>query len=93
LFINRFSNVFSGDQGDVWRRYESISLFKPTPFQIVIEGTVGASYQGDIAIDDLSFTPGCIIDSTTTLNPTGFTVPTSITCHVGQMRYRRVRQE
>ncbi|CAB4029849.1 MAM and LDL-receptor class A domain-containing 2-like, partial [Paramuricea clavata] len=74
-----------GDQGDVWRRYESTSLFKPTPFQIVIEATVGASYQGDIAIDDLSFTPGCIIESSTTLVPTGFTVPTSITCQVGQM--------
>lgn len=78
--------IFTGSQGDVWRRYESSLLFMPTPFQIVIEATVGASYQGDIAIDDLSFTPGCIIEATTTLNPTGFTVPTSITCLRGQMR-------
>ena len=28
------------------------------PFQIVIEGVVGVSWQGDIAIDDTSLTPG-----------------------------------
>ena len=81
-----FSNIFIGDQGDVWRRYESSSLVRPTPFQIVIEGKVGPDYQGDIAIDDLSFTTGCIIESTTTLSPTGFTLPTANGCGVGQMR-------
>ena len=28
--------------------------------QVLIEGAVGHGYTGDIAIDDLSMTPGCI---------------------------------
>ena len=77
--------LFAGDQGDVWHRYETEVLTSDQPFQLVIEGVVGTSYRGDIAIDDISLTPGCIVDSTTTLSPTGFTVPTSLTCKVGEM--------
>ena len=86
MLFKQFFGCLIGDQGDIWRRYESFSLFKPTPFQIVIEGKTGSSYQGDIAIDDLSFTTGCIIDATTTLIPTGFTLPTANGCLSGQMR-------
>lgn len=30
-----------------------------TPYKIIIEGVLGEGTAGDIAIDDISFTPGC----------------------------------
>ncbi|XP_061122045.1 MAM and LDL-receptor class A domain-containing protein 1 isoform X2 [Syngnathus typhle] len=47
-----------GDQGNVWHR-KTLYLTSARPFQIVIEGTVGDDFNGDIAIDDLSFM-GCV---------------------------------
>ncbi|EDV21956.1 uncharacterized protein TRIADDRAFT_59472 [Trichoplax adhaerens] len=49
----------SGDQGDSWLRAE-VSFFSTGYFSVVIEATVGGS-KGDIAIDDISFTPDCKI--------------------------------
>ncbi|KAM7390330.1 hypothetical protein PAMA_008482 [Pampus argenteus] len=43
-----------GDQGNLWHR-KTLYLTSARPFQIVIEGTVGDDFNGDIAIDDLSF--------------------------------------
>ncbi|KAM4605935.1 MAM and LDL-receptor class A domain-containing protein 1 [Polymixia lowei] len=43
-----------GDQGSMWQR-KTLYLNSARPFQIVIEGTVGDDFNGDIAIDDLSF--------------------------------------
>ncbi|XP_062297401.1 MAM and LDL-receptor class A domain-containing protein 1 [Scomber scombrus] len=43
-----------GDQGNLWHR-KSLYLNSARPFQILIEGTVGDDFTGDIAIDDLSF--------------------------------------
>lgn len=43
-----------GDQGDMWHR-KNIYINSLKPFQILIEGTVGDDFTGDIAIDDLSF--------------------------------------
>ncbi|XP_053198796.1 LOW QUALITY PROTEIN: MAM and LDL-receptor class A domain-containing protein 1 [Scomber japonicus] len=43
-----------GDQGNLWHR-KSLYLTSARPFQILIEGTVGDDFNGDIAIDDLSF--------------------------------------
>ncbi|XP_041824757.1 MAM and LDL-receptor class A domain-containing protein 1 [Melanotaenia boesemani] len=43
-----------GDQGDFWHR-KTLYLHSARPFQILIEGTVGDDFTGDIAIDDLSF--------------------------------------
>ncbi|KAM3593244.1 uncharacterized protein V6R79_008413 [Siganus canaliculatus] len=43
-----------GDQGNLWHR-KTLYLSSPKPFQILIEGTVGDDFSGDIAIDDLSF--------------------------------------
>uniref|UniRef100_A0A669E9V5 MAM and LDL receptor class A domain containing 1 n=1 Tax=Oreochromis niloticus TaxID=8128 RepID=A0A669E9V5_ORENI len=43
-----------GNQGDLWHR-ETLYLSSAQPFQILIQGTVGDDFTGDIAIDDLSF--------------------------------------
>ena len=51
--------TLSGNYGDAWMRRD-VTLNEPGNFQIVIEGVVGNGYQGDIAIDDISMTPGCI---------------------------------
>lgn len=48
-------------------------------FQIVFEGVVGTGYQGDIALDDLSFTSGRCTLSPSQATPAGATTlpPTS----------------
>ncbi|PIK60268.1 putative MAM and LDL-receptor class A domain-containing protein 1 isoform X2 [Apostichopus japonicus] len=46
-------------RGDNWF-YASIGLgIETTAFQVVIEGIRGITEDGDISIDDISFTPGC----------------------------------
>lgn len=80
-----------GQQGDFWRRAE-IHLNSAVNYQVVIEGMSGPGYQGDIAIDDVSFTPSCRPDSTATISPTVPT-PTGTTppgCKTGQIRYEDI---
>ncbi|XP_070842581.1 MAM and LDL-receptor class A domain-containing protein 1 [Chaetodon trifascialis] len=43
-----------GDQGNLWHR-KILYLSSARPFQILVEGTVGDDFNGDISIDDLSF--------------------------------------
>ncbi|CAF1639090.1 unnamed protein product, partial [Adineta ricciae] len=57
-----------GNRGDVWLR-RKVTLQSTDPFQVVIEGVHGQGYEGDIGIDDISFTPGCAVLSTQTLPP------------------------
>jgi hypothetical protein len=64
----------SNEQGAYWARHE-ISLNISQSFQIIIEATVGDSYQGDIAIDDLSFSPDCQYAQESLPNPL-VTIPT-----------------
>ncbi|KAG7237850.1 hypothetical protein INR49_031744, partial [Caranx melampygus] len=47
----------SGDQGSDWKR-AFFDISPSGPFQIVFEGIRGPSYEGDIAIDDVSITIG-----------------------------------
>lgn len=37
-----------------------MQLYQSDSFQVVIEAVVGDGYQGDIAIDDVTFTPDCM---------------------------------
>jgi hypothetical protein len=46
--------------GDYWTRTD-LNIFLVQPFQVVLEAVAGPGYAGDIAIDDTSFTPGCVI--------------------------------
>jgi len=50
--------VFTGNIGDFYERAE-IQLYQPEQFQVVIEAVIGSGFQGDIAVDDVSFTPDC----------------------------------
>ena len=44
----------SGDKGNVWRQAK-VSVLPKTQqrFEMVIEGTVGTSHTGDMAVDDI----------------------------------------
>ncbi|CAF4086941.1 unnamed protein product, partial [Rotaria sordida] len=48
----------SGERGNVWIRHE-LKLDYTIPFQVLIEGVVGASFLSDIGLDDTVFTPEC----------------------------------
>lgn len=64
----------SGNQGPLWQRAIVNLPTLSSPYQIIITGVTGPSYQGDIAIDDISFTPSCqfggIIPGQPTVKPT-----------------------
>ena len=55
-------------------------------FRLVIEGTRGTSYKGDIAIDDVSFTPGCKPDFRATLSPNPKTTAPPPGCKSGEFK-------
>lgn len=69
----------SGEQGAYWQEIV-LPLNYSSDFQIIFEAKVGDSFLGDIAIDDISFTPGCVASSTslppppTSQGPSGSTV-------------------
>lgn len=50
----------TGDQGNYWQMRE-IPLRDITDFQVVFEGKVGRSPKGDICLDDITFSPGCLL--------------------------------
>jgi hypothetical protein len=67
------------DLGDIWER-AIIEIDDDTkPFQIIVEGIVGKDYLSDIAIDDVTFTPGCGVPNSQTVLPSisTTTVPTT----------------
>ena len=86
--INK-SAIFStqGNQGDFWLRGEVNLSFMKMNFQVVIEGKRGGGYKGDIAIDDVSFTPGCNVDYAATLPPFPQTVSPPSGCKSGEFKY------
>jgi hypothetical protein len=70
-----------GKQGDDWRS-SSISIVATRNWRVVIEGTTGTSGHGDIGLDDITFTPGCVLTHGATLPPA---LPTgSSSCPAGQ---------
>lgn len=52
----------TGDQGHYWQMRE-ILLSSRRDFQVVFEGKVGRSPKGDICLDDITFSPGCLLVS------------------------------
>ncbi|KAG8009528.1 MAM and LDL-receptor class A domain-containing protein 1, partial [Nibea albiflora] len=59
--LHRLLNV-TGDQGNYWQMRE-IPLSDIGDFQVVFEGKVGRSPKGDICLDDITFSPGCLLAS------------------------------
>ncbi|CAF0724038.1 unnamed protein product, partial [Brachionus calyciflorus] len=53
--------------GNYWERAD-LRINTQEPFQIIIEGVVGAGTFGDICLDDISFTPGCVLDNNVTFS-------------------------
>jgi hypothetical protein len=46
--------------GNFWDRVD-LSITNTEPFQIIIEGVLGTDFRVNIALDDTSFTPGCVL--------------------------------
>lgn len=67
-------------RGDEWLRAKLI-LKNTQPFQILIEGVRGPSYEGDIGVDDLSFTSSCKLDTFVTLPPFIYSTTQSPYCN------------
>ncbi|TSL34566.1 MAM and LDL-receptor class A domain-containing protein 1 [Bagarius yarrelli] len=49
----------TGYQGNYWIRQE-VALFSKEHFQVMFEGKLDGSRKGDISIDDITFSPGCL---------------------------------
>ena len=60
---NAISLTITGNKGQQWIR-AVVPITDVRPFQFVIEGKVGSGDLADIAIDDVSFSEGCIRDAT-----------------------------
>eukprot|EP00795_Rhopilema_esculentum_P012712 gene12712-3431_t len=73
-------------QGDFWYRDEINLSFMTRNFRVVFEGKRGGGFQGDIAIDDVSFTPGCNVDFSVTLPPNIVTASPPPGCQSGEFR-------
>lgn len=77
--------TISGQQGDEWKRLSLILSYKLN-FQVIIEGKQGKGPRGDIAIDDISFTPTCnplykiITTPIPTIRPPGQCTISEFTC-------------
>ncbi|KAI4899926.1 hypothetical protein NFI96_010930, partial [Prochilodus magdalenae] len=52
----------SGHQGNYWSRQE-VPLSSTEHFQIMIEGMVGRNGRGDICLDDITFSSGCLLSN------------------------------
>ena len=53
----------TGDQGHAWQRMEVQLSRQEEDFQVVFEGKVGKNPKGDICLDDISFSSGCLLAS------------------------------
>lgn len=64
----------SGNKGDVWLKGQATLAFRQN-FFILFEGVRGPSFNGDIALDDISVVPGSCGSQPTgsTPSPTQFT--------------------
>lgn len=57
--------TLTGDQGNYWQMKE-IPLSSSRDFQVMFEGKVGRNPKVDICLDDITFSPGCLLASSAT---------------------------
>ena len=64
----------TGNQGDRWVKGQA-DLISRTSFYVLFEGVRGTNFNGDIALDDISVTPGVCSAQVSTVStpPTPFT--------------------
>lgn len=55
-------------QGNAWKKY-TLNIGANKNFEILIVAARGINWQGDIAIDDISFTDNCFVDLNRTCTP------------------------
>ncbi|XP_037829280.1 MAM and LDL-receptor class A domain-containing protein 1 isoform X2 [Kryptolebias marmoratus] len=77
----------TGDQGNYWQMRE-IQLSSSRDFKVVFEGKVGRSEKGDICLDDITFSPGCLLAPSAPITDStppsaGFCPPGSMLCEKG----------
>ena len=89
----QYSSVFL-DHGDRWLRGQ-VTFDATFPFQAIFEGVIGVGHLSDIAIDDVSFTPGCNVGSPTpppttasSSSTNGASTVTFAPCSAGQFQCR-----
>ncbi|KAJ6652014.1 hypothetical protein lerEdw1_015839 [Lerista edwardsae] len=71
----------SGDLGDFWFREKvDFPLAEAEEFQIIIEGVIGTGRKGNIAVDDLILSPGCVESNHSLPSPPEPTTPTPSPC-------------
>lgn len=58
----------TGDQGNYWQMRE-VPLSSAQDFQVMFEGKVGRNPMGDICLDDITFSPGCLLASSAEIEP------------------------
>nr|XP_054757007.1 MAM and LDL-receptor class A domain-containing protein 1-like [Lytechinus pictus] len=71
----------SGPQGDVWLR-GIVDLDPGSRFQVLLEGVAGGS-DDHMSLDDISFTPGCVVSPDQTL-PIKVTPSSAPHCNTGE---------
>ncbi|KAK7479762.1 hypothetical protein BaRGS_00028942, partial [Batillaria attramentaria] len=73
--VIKYESVFL-DHGDRWLQGQ-VTFDSIYPFMVIFEGVIGVGHMSDIAIDDVSFTPGCNMGSPTPPPTTANTAQTS----------------
>nr|XP_037284195.1 MAM and LDL-receptor class A domain-containing protein 2-like [Rhipicephalus microplus] len=76
--------VVEGPRGQSWIRASAV-VYSDKPFCFVLEGSLGAGYASDIAIDDISLSPGCLLYNDTLPNPPPPPIPK---CRLSQFECR-----
>eukprot|EP00057_Strongylocentrotus_purpuratus_P001199 XP_001196354.2 PREDICTED: MAM and LDL-receptor class A domain-containing protein 1 isoform X1 [Strongylocentrotus purpuratus] len=73
----------SRNLGDEWF-FQTLDIQSTVDYQIIIEGSIGTTTDGDMALDDISLTPECV-PAAESLPEIPTVPPTQVTCTGGQL--------
>ncbi|XP_061660532.1 MAM and LDL-receptor class A domain-containing protein 1 [Syngnathoides biaculeatus] len=80
----------TGDQGNYWQMRE-VPLSHPEDFWVTFEGRVGRNPKGDICLDDITFSPGCLLASSVATEDDATPPPLEVQCPPGSLPCRNGR--